>query len=229
MFDQLVSSAKVCRRPMHYFSLLALLININSSALAADTALLGQKYSAVVHHYDYLAPPFSLAVLALPVQSSSQKPNANAKSLQLSSQESVRLSESTQYPQAYQVQSLDDYRGSQVYLEFWDSACGFCLKQLKTMAEMNVGAPKKDIKFLSISVDKNPRDALRIIKNLGLNFPVLSDPSGHIAEKYGVSALPTAFLISKKGIVKRVYRGLSFPPLFEELKNKLGTNGSRNG
>ena len=139
----------------------------------------------------------------------------------------------SQYPQTYQVQSLKDYRGRQVYLEFWDSACSTCLKQLQNMAAMNANEPKDQIALLSISVDKNPRDALKVMQKLGLNFPVLSDPSGYVAQKYGVSVVPTAFLISERGLVKKVVLGFSsispIPLTFSVVNERSAIDASING
>jgi peroxiredoxin len=217
MFDQLVNGAKLCLKPIRYFSLSILVIASNFSVLAVElTASEVQGSSAVARHFDYLAPSFSLAVLAYPAQSNSQKSNLKSKTplpTSTSSPEFVPSRQNAQYPRAYQVQSLKDYQGRQVYLEFWDSACSSCLKQLQNMAEMNVDGSKNNISLLAISVDKNPRDALKIIQKFGLNFPVLSDPSGSVARKYGVSALPMAFWISASGVVKKVVLGRSSMPL----------------
>lgn len=97
--------------------------------------------------------------------------------------------------------SLDSLRGHVVYVDFWASWCEPCRKSfpwMKTMAQRYGG---QGFEVVAIDLDKQRSDAMNFLGRYDAPFTVAFDPSGHTAETYAVAAMPTSFLVDRRGII----------------------------
>jgi thiol-disulfide isomerase/thioredoxin len=103
--------------------------------------------------------------------------------------------------------SVEEFRGKVVYLDFWASWCGPCRKSMPLYDEMyrEIGTDRFEI--LAVNLDEDPRDALDFITQHPVSYPVLSDPSGAVAEAWGLKVMPTSFLLDPSGRVVKTYPG----------------------
>ena len=97
--------------------------------------------------------------------------------------------------------SLADYKGKVVYLDFWASWCGPCLRELPYSKKLKEEFDGKDIVFLYVSIDedaKSWKDAIakKNISGVHVNAPDFDHP---VAQSYNISGVPTYFLIGKDG------------------------------
>lgn len=102
--------------------------------------------------------------------------------------------------------TLKALRGRVVVLEFWATWCGACRALLPTLNgwhERFQGRGGLVVSVTTDSVAKAARDA----GELGLRYPVLSDPNGATAQAYQAFALPTLFVIDREGVVREVSVG----------------------
>src|SRR4051812_19339746 len=79
--------------------------------------------------------------------------------------------------------TLQALRGRVVVLEFWATWCGACRALLPTLNEWHERFPAQQAQVVSVTVDpalKAARDAAQ----LGMRYPVLSDPEGQTAQLY---------------------------------------------
>lgn len=101
---------------------------------------------------------------------------------------------------------LEALRGQVVVLEFWATWCVACRALLPTLNawQERYGAGGATVVSVTTDpVDKAARDAVE----LGLSYPVLSDPDGATAQVYQAFALPTLFVIDRQGVVRDVSVG----------------------
>lgn len=94
--------------------------------------------------------------------------------------------------------SLSQYRGKVVLVEFWISFCGFCIKAVPALNQIEDKYKDKDFKLLAI----NNNDAQDIVqKFVNVNKPKYEILYGdqETTEKYGVDGFPSFFLIDKTG------------------------------
>ena len=108
---------------------------------------------------------------------------------------------------AFDLLRLSDYRGTVVYLDFWQVACAPCREGMPRLSALREEFSRQDVEFLAVNTDMNPRDAVEFVAANAVAYPIVGDPAGQVAERYGAHTLPTAFLIARDGTVARVHHG----------------------
>jgi len=127
----------------------------------------------------------------------------------------------TQIDTAGKAVKLSDYRGQYVLVDFWASWCAPCRAENPNLLKAYNKYKSKNFTILGISLDdENGRKAwLGAVKYDGLPWTQVSELKGFknkAAVLYGVSAIPTNFLIDPNGkIIAQNLRG-------EDLDKKLG-------
>lgn len=88
-----------------------------------------------------------------------------------------------------------------IALVFWASWCSECRKQLP---DINAAAKKyaDKLQFFGINTNDSMAGAIAYVKKESIEFPVLVDASGVVADSYGVIGVPTVVLIDKNGVIQ---------------------------
>ncbi len=91
--------------------------------------------------------------------------------------------------------ALASAQGKPLILHFWASWCGIC-----SMMDGSVNAIAQDWPMLSVAYQSGEiPDVMRHMQNHGLDFPTLMDTDGTIGLVYGVTAVPTTFILKPDG------------------------------
>jgi cytochrome c biogenesis protein CcmG/thiol:disulfide interchange protein DsbE len=96
--------------------------------------------------------------------------------------------------------SLGRWRGRFVLVNFFAHWCVPCQQeepQLEAFWRQHRRAG--DVEVLGVVLDDQPRPATEWVEEHGGRYPVLADPEGDYAFRYGVRSPPTSFLVSPKG------------------------------
>ena len=102
---------------------------------------------------------------------------------------------------------LAEQRGQVVMLNFWASWCGPCRKEMPLLDEMSKRYSSAGFVLYGVNVEEDNTDAKKLLKELGVTFPVLFDTESKASSLYNVDAMPTTVVIDKKGEIRYVNRG----------------------
>ena len=112
---------------------------------------------------------------------------------------------------------LSDFKGKVVILDFWATWCGPCKMEIPHFAELLKRHGAKGFAIVGVAMDEPGAEVVRpfVTKNKIEYHVLLGDT--YTANKYGgVNALPTTFLIDRKGKIVRKYIGYRSLESFEE-------------
>jgi peroxiredoxin len=109
-----------------------------------------------------------------------------------------------------QAYNLQQFKGKVVYVDFWASWCGSCAKSFPYLNSLNETFKDKGLQIIGISVDENIDEAKAFIVNHPAQFTVAADASKQCATNFTVEAMPSTFIIDKKGVIR--YMHLGFRP-----------------
>jgi peroxiredoxin len=109
--------------------------------------------------------------------------------------------------------SLASYRGKVVMVNFWATWCGTCQNEMPSLEALYRDFKKRpDFALVTISVDQEGWSIIApFLKQKDYDFPVLADADSRVSAAYGVTALPTTYLVDRNGrIVWNVAGGLDW-------------------
>jgi peroxiredoxin len=120
--------------------------------------------------------------------------------------------------------TLADYGGKVVVLNFWATWCIPCRAEIPDL-EHEARVHKAD-QLVILGMDwKEPVTAVKdFTTELGTTYPMLLDGDGRVYDAYHVSALPTTFVVDRKGHIKKMRLGIASRDEIEaEIKDALKT------
>jgi len=109
---------------------------------------------------------------------------------------------------------LSEYRGDVVMINFWATWCGPCRQEMPLLDGLYAKYQRVGFTLLGVNIDDDSRRAVKMIEELGVNFPVLFDESKSVSKLYKVEAMPVTVLVDKEGIVRHVHHG--YKPGYED-------------
>ena len=78
---------------------------------------------------------------------------------------------------------------------------------MPALARLREAWPQERFEVLALNQDTSRADALRFLEQVPVGYPVALDLGGATARRYGLAALPAAFIIDGRGIVRHVLQG----------------------
>lgn len=100
------------------------------------------------------------------------------------------------------VQTLDQYQGKWVVVNYWATWCGTCMKELPELAALHEKHSDDDIVVVGINFESISTDRLKaFVEANAIPLPVLRSEPMEVTPIGPVPALPTTYIIDPDGRV----------------------------
>ena len=103
--------------------------------------------------------------------------------------------------------SLESLRGKTVYVDFWASWCAPCLRSMPLINELYGKYRDQDFEVIAINVDDPIEDGQDFLLDNPLDYLIAADTDNTVLNEFGVTGMPTSFLIDKDGVIRMVHMG----------------------
>ncbi len=127
--------------------------------------------------------------------------------------------------------SLDEFKGKKGVVVAWfpKAATRGCTIECKSLKEHSASLKPLNVAYFTASVD-TPEDNKKFADDLGLDYPILSDPDKSVAEAYGVLgpkkfANRWTYYIGKDGTIKEIDKKISTATAGKDVAEKVKALG----
>jgi peroxiredoxin len=108
---------------------------------------------------------------------------------------------------------LADYKGKVVLFNFWATWCGPCRVEIPELVRLVEENRSKGFEVLGVSIDDTPEQLRAFAEETGMNYPSLLMTPELEASFGEMWALPTSFIVDRKGSICLKHMG----PVTEEM------------
>ena len=122
---------------------------------------------------------------------------------------------------------LDMYKGKVVYLDFWATWCPPCKKSMPFLNSLRNELVDQGFEIIAINVDEDSEDAYKLLQKRPVDYVIAMDPSGNCPKEYDVTAMPSAYLIDRNGVMRYVHLGFrknDEKEIYSRIKELLADN-----
>lgn len=114
-------------------------------------------------------------------------------------------------------------KGKVVYVDFWASWCVPCRLSMPALDAMYKKHAGEGFTVVGFNKDVEVADAQRFLQRVPVTFPLAQDAKDAAAKAFDVKAMPSGYLVDRKGVVRKVHRGFTqeTAPLLEKEIEEL--------
>ena len=116
---------------------------------------------------------------------------------------------------------LSDFRGKVLIVNFWATWCAPCREELPSMNRAWEILKDKAVVMLAINVGEDQEAVQAFSRDYPINFQILLDMKGSASQRWGVTAMPTTFLVDSEGKIARRIMGKRNWDSAEQLQQVL--------
>lgn len=112
---------------------------------------------------------------------------------------------SSEVPDGAATKTLASYRGQVVLLNIWATWCAPCRAEMPSIERLHREFGPRGLKIVAVSVDDpGQQKAVRdFVRELGLTFEVLHDPTHDIQKAYQTTGVPETFVLGRDGVIRK--------------------------
>jgi thiol-disulfide isomerase/thioredoxin len=123
-----------------------------------------------------------------------------------------------------EIYHLEKYKGAWVFVHFWASWCGPCVKEMPAIQKMTEILQSEGLKIALINTAEDEDTVFSFLSTYAPNLRPLMDRDGQVTEKWQPRGLPATYLVDPTGRVR--YQALGgrdwdTPPYLEFLRHLI--------
>ena len=104
---------------------------------------------------------------------------------------------------------LASLKGKVVYVDFWASWCVPCRLSMPALDAMYKKHAGEGFTVVGFNKDVEAADAQRFLQRVPVSFILARDSKDAAAKAFDVKAMPSGYLVDRKGVVRKVHRGFT--------------------
>jgi cytochrome c biogenesis protein CcdA/peroxiredoxin len=105
-------------------------------------------------------------------------------------------------------QSLEDFRGQFVLLNFWATWCGPCRAEMPEFESIYQLNRHRGFQVFAVDFEESEDQVEDFVNELGLNFTIGLDENGEVGgDLYRVNSFPTSYVVDSNGVIIARHQG----------------------
>ena len=104
-------------------------------------------------------------------------------------------------------QTLADYKGQGVVVNFWGTWCESCKKEMPAFDKYYQQFKDRGVQMLAINVAESDYAVKTFVQQYDMTFPVAIDHTKSVVRTYNIEPLPTTMLINEHGEIVKIITG----------------------
>lgn len=125
--------------------------------------------------------------------------------------------------------TLSQLRGKVVLLDFWATWCAPCRLAIPHLKDLYKAYRERGLEIIGLSLDKgSPERVKKFVANMGIEYTIIM-ADDDLVKKYGISPIPTTYLIDREGYITNQWVGFSqtlMSKITAETERLLSKEGS---
>lgn len=105
--------------------------------------------------------------------------------------------------------TLGGFKGRVVYVDFWASWCVPCRLSMPALDEIYRRNKARGFAVVGVNKDATVAEAKRFLAKVPVSFALARDPADTAAKGFDVKAMPSGYLVDRRGVVRHVHRGFT--------------------
>jgi peroxiredoxin len=97
---------------------------------------------------------------------------------------------------------LSSLRGEVVVLHFWATWCPYCLEEMEALETLFGQHRGRGFAPVSVNVGETSAAIGEAMRSRRVSYPILLDAESAAAKLYGVTGIPTSFILDRNGTVR---------------------------
>lgn len=103
---------------------------------------------------------------------------------------------------------LEDYRGRVVFINFWQTTCEPCKREMPAFADFLAEHEGEAVSLLAINFDETPEQVQAFLTQYNISgVPIALDKTSTVRRSYGVANIPVTFIVDADGVVRNMHLG----------------------
>lgn len=103
--------------------------------------------------------------------------------------------------------SLNDFKGKNVLLNFWNSSCPPCIEEMEEFQKIHDEFKDENLEIVTINVGEDEEVVRKIFEENKYAFECLLDKENKVTYEYNITSVPTTYTINKNGEIEGIFNG----------------------